>query len=980
MNRKIFAMIAVLLLLMAGSAQAESLKAENVIMNAGTQKAVGVTLTQDCDKYAGFQFDVELPAGITLVSEGLNQEHTGDMTYSKRTQEDGSIRYIVYSPTLSLVRAGKVMMLQLRADKNSVPGEYKLKLKNVMLTDADGNMTYLSDGVASLIIAPPVKVTAKSMERVYGDENGLLDYELSENYTTGLPTIECAATPYSSVGTYPIIVGKGSLEADTVTLVNGTLTVTKAPLTISGGTYTMKQGDALPTFTAVFSGFKNGESSAVLTKQPTLATTATSASTPGTYEVTVSGAEAKNYDMKYVAGTLTITEAEAIVVTVSDATRTYGDENPVFSFVTSGGQLNGLPEITCEATETSPVGTYTINIGKGSVTNSNVTYVSGTLKVTEAPLTIKVGTYTRKQGEDNPQFTVTYEGWKNGETEAVLTQQPTLTCNATKDSPVGLYEIVVSGAEAPNYYFTYINGSLNVTEADPVLVTAKSYTREYGEANPTFEFTSEGATLEGKPEISCEATATSPVGTYPIVIKKGGVTNYNDTYVNGTLTITKAPLTISGGDYVMKQGDAMPTLKAVYAGFKNGETSAVLTKQPTLTATATSASIPGTYEVIVRGAEAENYEISYVAGTLTIVDADAVVVTAKSYTREYGEANPTFEFTSEGATLEGQPEISCETTATSPVGTYPIIIKKGSVTNYNDTYVNGTLTITKAPLTIDGGEYTMKQGEDVPMLKAVYSGFKNGETEAVLKTKPMLKTTATSSSKPGVYEVTVSGAKAENYEISYVAGKLTILEADAVVVTAKSYTREYGEANPTFEFTSEGAALEGTPEIVCTATATSPVGTYPIIIKKGSVTNYNDQYVSGALTITKAPLKVTVADATREQGEENPEFVITYEGWKNGETETVLTKKPVAATTATKDSAVGEYVIVVSGGEAQNYELSYVNGKLTVTVPSGIRELLSGGTFDVYTTSGKLIKKGAASLKGLAKGVYIVNGQKVIVK
>lgn len=199
-----------------------------------------------------------------------------------------------------------------------------------------------------------------------------------------------------------------------------------------------------------------------------------------------------------------------------------------------------------------------------------------------------------------------------------------------------------------------------------------------------------------------------------------------------------------------------------------------------------------------------------------------------------------------------------------------------------------------------------------------------------------------------------------------------------VTVTAKSYTREYGEANPTFEFTSEGATLEGTPEIVCTATATSPVGTYPIIIKKGSVTNYNDQYVSGALTITKAPLKVTVADATREQGEENPEFVITYEGWKNGETETVLTKKPVAATTATKDSAVGEYVIVVNGGEAQNYELSYVNGKLTV--PSGIRELLSGGTFDVYTTSGKLIRKGVASLKGLAKGVYIVNGQKVIVK
>ena len=246
--------------------------------------------------------------------------------------------------------------------------------------------------------------------------------------------------------------------------------------------------------------------------------------------------------------------------------------------------------------------------------------------------------------------------------------------------------------------------------------------------------------------------------------------------------------------------------------------------------------------------------------------------------------------------------------------------------------------------------------------------------------QPTLTTTATSASTPGTYEVTVSGAEAKNYDFIYKNGTLTILEADAVVVTAKSYTREYGEDNPMFEFTSEGATLEGQPEITCEATATSPAGTYPIVIKKGGVTNYNDSYVNGTLTITKAPLKVTVADATREQGVENPEFVITYEGWKNGETEAVLTKKPVATTTATKDSEVGEYDIIVSGGEAQNYELSYVNGKLTVTVPSGIREIISGGSFDVYTTDGRMVKKGATTLKGLAKGVYIVNGRKVMVK
>ena len=175
MNNKIFAMIAVLLALMAGSVRAESLKADNVIMNAGTQKSVGVTLAQNGEMHAGFQFDVEVPTGITIVGEGLVAAQTGDMTLVKRTQDDGSIRFIVYSPTLSKVHAGKVMTLQLKADKKAKAGDYGLKLKNVMLTDADGNMTYLSDAASSLTVAPPVKVTAASIEREYGDENGLLD-------------------------------------------------------------------------------------------------------------------------------------------------------------------------------------------------------------------------------------------------------------------------------------------------------------------------------------------------------------------------------------------------------------------------------------------------------------------------------------------------------------------------------------------------------------------------------------------------------------------------------------------------------------------------------------------------------------------------------------------------------------------------------------------------------------------------------------
>ena len=509
-------------------------------------------------------------------------------------------------------------------------------------------------------------------------------------------------------------------------------------------------------------------------------------------------------------------------------------------------------------------------------------------------------------------------------------------------------------------------------------VTADDKTREYGEENPELTYTV-NAELIGKPELTTTATKTSPVGEYDIVVGMGTIEGFY-TAKNGKLTITKAPLTITAKNDTIKQGEALPTFEVEYSGFKNDETEAVLTKKPTFSCSAAVGSEPGEYDITVSGAEAANYELSYVAGKLIVVQADPVTVTAKSCTRKYGEANPTFEYTSEGAELNGTPEITCEATATSPVGTYLIVIKKGDVKNYNDTYVNGVLTITKAPLTITAKNYTIKQGEALPTFEAEYSGFKNNDTEAVLTMKPTFSCSAVVGSEPGTYDITVSGAEAQNYEMTYVAGKLIVDQADPVTVTAKSYTREYGEANPMFEYTSEGAELNGSPEITCEATESSPVGTYLIVIKKGDVTNYNDTYVNGVLTITKAPLTVKVEDATREQYLENPEFVITYTGWKVGDEESVLMKKPTATTTATKESPVGSYDIVVSGGEAENYELLYQNGVLTVTESTGIATISAKNPVDIYTLQGRKVRTEAKTLEGLPKGVYIVNGRKVVVK
>ena len=646
----------------------------------------------------------------------------------------------------------------------------------------------------SSIVETGVMVTADDLTMVYGDALPEFTYKIEGGSLTGTPQITCEATSTSPVGTYPIVISKGTIDNDNVTYVNGKLTITKAPLTITAKSYTIKQGDALPTFEAEYSGFKNNETSAVLTSQPRITTTATSASAPGTYEIVVSGAEAQNYDITYVKGTLTITKADEVVVTAKSYSRKYGEANPSFEYTTSA-TLTGTPSISCEATATSPVGEYDIVVSKGSITNYNVTLVNGKLTVTKAPLTITAKSYTIKQGDALPTFEATYEGFKNNETEAVLAKKPTITTTATSASAPGTYEITISGAEATNYDITYVKGTLTITKADEVVVTAKSYSRKYGEANPTFEYTTSGATLTGTPSISCEATAKSPVGEYDIVVSKGSITNYNVTLVNGKLTVTKAPLTITAKSYTIKQGEALPTFEAEYAGFKNNETSAVLTSQPRITTTATSASAPGTYDVVVADASATNYDITYVKGTLTITAAEAVTVTAKSYSRKYGEANPTFEYTTSGATLTGTPSISCEATATSPVGEYDIVVSKGSITNYNVTLVNGKLTVTKAPLTITAKSYTIKQGDALPTFEAEYAGFKNNETSAVLTSQPTIRTTATSASEPGTYEITISGASATNYDITYVKGTLTISAVEVEPVTETETTTFSEEVN-----------------------------------------------------------------------------------------------------------------------------------------------------------------------------------------
>lgn len=313
--------------------------------------------------------------------------------------------------------------------------------------------------------------------------------------------------------------------------------------------------------------------------------------------------------------------------------------------------------------------------------------------------------------------------------------------------------------------------------------------------------------------------------------------------------------------------------------------------------------------------------------------------------RTYGDANPNFAITYSGfingdneSVLTSKPTASTTATRTSNVGTYPITISGGSAYNYTIEYEQGTLSVNKAPLSVQIMNSQKVYGSNNPTFTLAYNGLKNGETVPEWTTSPKFTTSATRGSDVGQYTINVT-CMARNYEIINTPGTLTITKAP-LTIKAEDATMLYcGTMTCKFIFSGfvnndDANVLTTLPSVATTATTTSNVGTYTIIPKGAVAKNYEMTYTAGTLTIKPRTLTLKPMSANRTYGEPNPEFVINYSGFVNGENESVLITLPTTSTKATKTSAVGKYPINVSGGTAKNYILEYTSGELTVNKAS----------------------------------------------
>jgi hypothetical protein len=171
----------------------------------------------------------------------------------------------------------------------------------------------------------------------------------------------------------------------------------------------------LPSLTASYAGFVNGDSSSSLTAKPTITTTATISNhvVGSPYPITASGAFDADYTISYSPGGLTVTPV-ALTITPDNKSRLFGLPNPALTVSYSGfvlsdtsASLSTQPIVVTTATVGSPVGGYPITASGAADTDYSIGYLPGTLTIGQAASTTMLSPITAIALSSNVTFTAT---------------------------------------------------------------------------------------------------------------------------------------------------------------------------------------------------------------------------------------------------------------------------------------------------------------------------------------------------------------------------------------------------------------------------------------------------------------------------------------------------------------------------------------------------------------------------------------------
>jgi LPXTG-motif cell wall-anchored protein len=325
-------------------------------------------------------------------------------------------------------------------------------------------------------------------------------------------------------------------------------------------------------------------------------------------------------------------EERVLTITAANQTKVYGE---TFTFNGTEFTVNGLEpgHSVTGATLTSPgagagasVGTYAILPSAATgigLENYTINYVSGSLSVTKAPLTVRANNASKVY--DGVAFTggsVTYTGFVAGEDENVLGGTLTFTGTSQGAVNVGTYGITPGGLTSGNYTITFQDGSLSITPAS-LTVRANNASKVYDGVAFTGGSVTYTGFVAGEDENVLGGTLTFTgtsqgavnVGTYGIT--PGGLTsgNYTITFQDGSLEISRRPIQVTANNLRKDFGGADPALT-----YRITQGELVAGDAFTGSLTRETGEDIGTYRILQGTLGlSDNYQLAFLEGTLEIV-------------------------------------------------------------------------------------------------------------------------------------------------------------------------------------------------------------------------------------------------------------------------------------------------------------------------------------------------------------------------
>ncbi len=446
----------------------------------------------------------------------------------------------------------------------------------------------------------------------------------------------------------------------------------------------------------------------------------------------------------------------------------------------------------------------------GSSQYAAATPVSQSFTVAPATLTVSANNLSLNAGATLPAPTYSITGFAGSDTQATTTTgAPTLTVVDSSGTtyPVGstplsgTYTIKIAqgtlaltAAEATDYNFLFTNGTLNVTGAVSQTITFGALNDvTYGASTIKLAANSNSGlpisySVQGPATVLGNLLTITGTGAVAVTATQSGDAQYSAaTPVTQAFNVTKAALNVAAVSVSVAQGAPLPSFTYTITGFVNGDTQAVVSGSPVLTTTATSNSPIGQYPITVAVGtlSAANYTFTPVAsGTLSIITPQVQTITFPAIANvTYGAAPiPLGATTSSGLgvsyAVTGPATLSGDVLTIIGAGTVVVTANQAGNSVYGPALtVMRSFNVVPAVLTLTAGDVTRQNNTPNPAFTYTITGFVNNDTSGVaISGTPVLSTTATVTSSPGIYAIMVAAGtlNSANYTFNFVPGVLTI--------------------------------------------------------------------------------------------------------------------------------------------------------------------------------------------------------------